>query len=87
MTTEPGQAPKRPFFKRRGAPLLITGVILIIVFGLFILADMEPGQNAFTPMWIGVLFGAGIAGYGLYRALKGPGMLDDPRGGTTNEPM
>ena len=40
-----------------------------------------------TPMWIGVLLGLGMAGYGLYRALKGPGMLDNPRGGTTNEPM
>lgn len=87
MSNEPGQAPKKPFFKRRGAPLLITGVILIVVFGLFILADSEPGQGGFTPMWIGVLLGAGMAGYGLFRALKGPGVLDNPRGGTTNEPM
>lgn len=66
---------------------MITGIILMIVFGLFIMADRQPGEGLMTPMWIGVLLGLGMAGYGLYRALKGPGMLDNPRGGTTNEPM
>ncbi|MBV1781348.1 hypothetical protein KRR55_19780 [Paeniglutamicibacter sp. ABSL32-1] len=87
MSTQPGEPSKKPFFQRRGAPLMITGVILIIVFGLFIMADRQSGESLASPMWIGVLLGLGMAGYGLYRALKGPGMLDNPRGGTNNEPM
>jgi hypothetical protein len=87
MSTQPGQSNEKPFFQRPGVPLMVTGLILMIVFGLFIMAGRQPGEGLATPMWVGVLLGVGMAGYGLYRALKGPGMLDSPRGGTNNEPM
>ncbi|WP_411731849.1 hypothetical protein [Paeniglutamicibacter sp.] len=86
MGNESGQTGRKPFFRRQGAPLMVTGIILVIVFGLFIMAGREPGEGFMTPMWIGVLLGLGMTGYGLYRALKGPGMLDNLEGDTGNEP-
>lgn len=87
MMREPRRRPTKPFFKRRGGPLLITGIILMVFFGLYIMADHEPGDSLATPIWLGVALGLGMAGYGLYRTLMGPGMLDNPRGGTNNEPQ
>lgn len=87
MTKEQRSRPTKPFFKRRGAPLMLTGIILVIVFGLFIMVGKEPGEGLATPVWIGVALGLGMTGYGLYRALAGEGMLDNPQGGTNNEPQ
>lgn len=87
MTLEPEKRHTQPFFKRHGAPLLITGLILMVVFGLSIMAGKQPGEGLATPMWVGVALGLGMAGYGLYRALLGPGMLDHPYGGTNKEPQ
>jgi hypothetical protein len=87
MTLEPGKRPTTPFFTRRGASLLITGLILIVVFGLSIMAGKRPGEGLVTPMWVGIALGLGMAGYGLYRALIGPAMLDHPSAGTNNEPQ
>lgn len=84
MENESANTGTRPFFRRRGAVLMVTGLILVIVFGLFIWIGRDPGEGYATPMWVGVFIGLGMAGYGLYRALKGPGMLDFPRGGTNS---
>ena len=86
MNSESEHQGSKGFFKRRGAPLMLTGIILVIVFGLFIWIGRDPGEGYATPMWIGVFLGLGMAGYGLYRALEGPGMLDFPHGGTNSDP-
>lgn len=78
--------PRKPFFRRRGAGILITGFLLAALFGANITVGKDPGEGLNNPVWIGVFFGVLIMGYGLYRAIKGSGMLDYPQGGTNNEP-
>jgi len=68
--------------RRSGLILALTGLLVMILFGVFILSGLALGLNAATPVWIGVAFGAIMFGYGLFRWFHGPSALDHPYGGT-----
>lgn len=65
--------PRKPFFRRCGEGLLITGFLVAALFGANITVGKDPVEGLNTPVWIGVFFGMLIMGYGLYRAIKGFG--------------
>ncbi len=87
MTHQPGETPRRPFVKRRGMGLVITGIVLMVLFGIYIIVGKSPGEGLATPVWLGVALGLIMTGFGVYRLIAGPGALDNPEGGTNNEPM
>lgn len=78
---------KKPMAKRRkGSGLLIAGLLITVLFVVFMFLGQDPGQGLKTPVWIGVAFGGIMALFGLYRMVKGPSPLDHPGGGTNSEP-
>ena len=87
MTQQPGGNPQKPLLKRRGVGLIVTGILVMILFGIYIIVGKSPGEGLATPVWLGVALGLIMTGFGVYRALAGPGALDNPEGGTNNEPM
>lgn len=86
MSRNPVGSQSKPFFRRRGVPLAITGFLVAVLFALYAFIGQDPGEGWRTPLLIGVFFGVIMLGFGIYRALKGPSALDYPRGGTNNEP-
>lgn len=86
MNSIPPDRRAKPFLRRRGIPLALTGVLIAALFGVYMAVGAAPGDGWKSPMLIGVLLGMIMLVFGVYRAFKGPSSLDYPRGGTNNEP-
>lgn len=70
--------------KPAGAVLAITGAIIIVVFGAYLIVMSLNGATVASPVWIGIVFGLAMVVYGTYRRLRGPGALDFPEEGGTH---
>ncbi|MBM6621615.1 hypothetical protein JTF08_08360 [Micrococcaceae bacterium RIT802] len=67
-----------------GTKLAMAGIIVVIVFGAYILIQALNGASMASPVWLGVILGLVMVAYGIYRRLRGPGALDFPEEGGTN---
>lgn len=67
-----------------GVKLAIAGVIVAVVFGVYLLIQGLNGASMASPVWLGVILGLLMMAYGIYRRLRGPGALDFPEEGGTN---
>jgi hypothetical protein len=82
-SNHPPNKPTRPVdTKPRGWLLFASGLVIALVFGIYLWVEALKRGNAATPLWLGVAFGLIIAGFGLYRRLAGPSKLDFAEGGT-----
>lgn len=72
----------QPRRKRPGVGLMIWGAIIAAVFAAFLLFAPGAGTTAPSPLWIAVLWGLLMLGYGAYRFARGQSKLDHPDGGT-----
>ncbi|MET1033726.1 MAG: hypothetical protein ABWX68_00600 [Arthrobacter sp.] len=82
-SNHPRNQPTQPVDQRpQGLLLGFAGLIIALLFGIFIWLDADQAGGLATPMWIGVLFGLIIAGFGFFRRIHGPSKLDFPDGGS-----
>lgn len=67
--------------KHLGLGLLIGGLIIVAFFLAFLLIPQNTDESI-SPMWIGVVWGALMAIWGVFRMIKGSSKLDHPQGGS-----
>lgn len=67
-----------------GMKLALSGAIVVVLFGAYILVQALNGASMASPVWLGVILGLVMVAYGIYRRLRGPGALDFPEEGGTN---
>lgn len=67
-----------------GMKLAIAGVIVVVVFGAYLMIQALNGASMASPVWLGVILGLIMVAYGIYRRVRGPGALDFPEEGGTN---
>lgn len=65
---------------RPGLWLTIVGGLVAIGFAIYALLAAPDSTSG--PLWIVAGWGALVFIYGVYRLVRGPSSLDDPRGGT-----
>lgn len=68
----------------RGMKLALFGVVVIVLFGAYLVVMAIKRAPVDNPVWLGLILGVIMLGYGLYRRLRGPGALDFPEEGGTN---
>lgn len=70
--------------KPAGMRLALSGAIVIVVFGAYLVVQAFKRAPMDSPVWLGVILGAVMLAYGIYRRVRGPGALDFPEEGGTN---
>lgn len=66
--------------RRPGFWLTIAGGLVAVGFAIYALLAAPDSTSG--PLWIVAGWGALVFIYGVYRLVRGPSSLDDPRGGT-----
>ena len=66
--------------RRPGLWLAIVGGLVAVGFAIYALLAAPDSTSG--PLWIVAGWGALVFIYGLYRIIRGPSSLDDPRAGT-----
>ena len=66
--------------RRPGLWLTIVGGLVAVGFAIYALFAAPDSTSG--PLWIVAGWGALVFIYGVYRLVRGPSSLDDPRGGT-----
>lgn len=71
----------------RGLALALGGLIIAAGFASFIFLVPQADTVTRSPLWIAVIWGALMVGYGVYRMIRGDSKLDHEHGGTNSEPQ